>query len=233
MDIKAILFDFGGTLDSDGIDWFPRIYGGVLKQVQELDFEVFQICARQAADELSRDEGTGRLNMDQTVFRLCEVIHNELRTADPEYGEWNHREVAEEFVADAHDCLERNQEVLRKLNRKYRLGCISNNWGNVAGWCRQYQLDSYFETMIDSALVGSVKPDRIIFQTALNEMGLSPRECIYVGDNYSCDVLGAHAVGMKPIWITNGDSTLPESNSLDPLRISKLSDLLDGEITAA
>ena len=76
--IKAILFDFGGTLDSDGIDWFSRLYQGITSRCAGLDREVFQQCADQAANVMCTFPDTGRLTMAETVRRWMELIRDKL-----------------------------------------------------------------------------------------------------------------------------------------------------------
>jgi len=232
---QVILFDFGGTLDSDGIDWFTRIYLNAAGQIGPINREAFDKCAKHAADGIAELDDTPQLNIDQTARRICEHIYVEMNQ-DNGFGsdwhekvsKWNPHETAEEFITQAHVCLKRNLDVLHQLSHTFRLGCISNNWGNTAGWCRQFQLDRYFETIIDSTVVGAVKPDKTIFQAALNELQVSPDKCVYVGDKYDYDVLGAHAVGMTPVWLINdnGDSFDADNLSITPLRIKQLPDLI-------
>jgi putative hydrolase of the HAD superfamily len=250
MKVKAILFDFGGTLDSNGIDWFTRLYRAVTERLGHIEPAEFHRNADRAACDICLLEDTPRLSMDGTVHRLCEHIHALMngenkhvqnsacracrKRADLQCSQsvessnsWSVQEVAEEFMAESRKFIERNQLVLRELQKRFRLGCISNNWGNTAGWCRQFRLDRFFETMIDSTVVGAVKPDKRIFQVALDELKLPPQACVYVGDRYDCDVLGAHAAGLTPVWITNGQNGDNNDLSFRPRRISRLSDMLD------
>ena len=44
------------------------------------------------------------------------------------------------------------------------------------------------------------KPNRRIFDLALERAGLSAEEVWYVGDDYECDVLGARNAGIYPVW---------------------------------
>ena len=83
--------------------------------------------------------------------------------------------------------------------------------------------------MIDSTLVAAAKPDPRIFHAALNEMDLPPTECAYVGDRFDCDIKGAHAVGMTPVWINSSYYFGEVDNSVDPRRIKSLSDLLTAD----
>jgi putative hydrolase of the HAD superfamily len=236
--IEAILFDFGGTLDNDGTDWFTRIYHLVSSYVDDLDRDGFAQFADVAAKEIAAMEDTGKLTMDQTAHRFCLQIHKKLNNGfgcnvSKKASQWDPAAVAEQFVVEARGYLQRNRELMGRLHGRYRLGCISNNWGNTAGWCRQFELHDYFDTMVDSAVVGSSKPEKKIFQVALDELQLGAEQCVYVGDNYVWDVLGSHNAGMKPVWITGGQDNIfcgdADSGSLevDPLQIEKLTDLLD------
>jgi len=242
--IKAILFDFGGTLDSDGVHWFDRLYRGISRRQKGIVEQDFYACADMAANDISFLQDTPHLSMAQTVLRLCEHIHAGFRRRDDSLSpDWHPREIADEFIEQALQYIDRNRRVLEELHRRYRLGCLSNNWGNTAGWCRDLKLDQYFETMIDSTVVGAFKPDKVIFQAALDELQLAAACCAYVGDRYDCDVLGAHAAGLKPIWISNSNgsaappATAPSAAaserdgventaSIKPRRITKLPDLL-------
>lgn len=44
------------------------------------------------------------------------------------------------------------------------------------------------------------KPNRRIFEFALEKAGLKPEEVWYIGDNYECDIEGARNAGLFPVW---------------------------------
>ena len=228
--IEAILFDFGGTLDSDGLDWFTRIYQAVVKRIGHFDRDVFQNHADQAANDISLIPDTRLLTMDETAARLCHYIHNNMTRHNGSTKQWDPDEVALEFFNEAGTFLERNCLILQQLSQRYRIGCISNNWGNTLGWCRQFQLHQYFETVIDSTVIGCVKPDRAIFQAALDDLKISAESCAYIGDKYDPDVLGSHGAGMTPVWILPAERRDEcihlDSQQIAPRCINQLSDLL-------
>ena len=226
MQTKAILFDFGGTLDNDGTDWFTRLHRCVVASGQDVEWDIFQGHAKAAADYITTLDDTCELTMDGIVQRLSGHIHMLMTTADSNGGpSWLPERVAGEFLAEAQGYLSRNHDVLTQLGRRFRLGCISNNWGNTAGWCRQFELADYFETIIDSTVVGSAKPDKVIFQAALDELDLPPEACVYVGDWYPADMVGARAVGMTTVWLAQAHKECPDESFVDH-RIEKLPDLL-------
>jgi len=66
-----------------------------------------------------------------------------------------------------------------------------------------------FETIVVSDEIGWRKPLPVIFETALNRLGVSPAEAVHVGDRADADVAGAHGCGMHAIWINRDAAVLP------------------------
>ena len=226
--IEAILFDFGGTLDGDGVDWFRRFHVAIKEQGCLISEDDFARYAIQAANEICLLEDTKRLRMDQTAARLLERIYVLARAEHGKRGSgWDPGVVVDGFMAGAVRCFDRNRKVLLELRKRYRLGVISNNWGNTSGWCEQFSLDGFFETMIDSTAVGAEKPEAAIFEAALAELNLPAAVCAYVGDRYECDVVGSQGAGMTAIWITNDGESEQGCDLAANYRIKRLSDLLD------
>ena len=62
-------------------------------------------------------------------------------------------------------------------------------------------LASYFEVIIDSAVVGIAKPDPRVFALAARALRLQAREVVYVGDIPDVDVVGAQRAGMAGVLI--------------------------------
>ena len=223
--IKAILFDFGGTLDSDGVDWFTRLHRAIGSLGQPMDHDLFLTLASDAANWLTTCADTNRLTIQGTAERLCQHIHRQAADHNgDDQPSWTPKQVADIFFAQAHHVLTRNRRVLAQLHPRYRLGCISNNWGNTAGWCRQFDLDQHFKTIIDSTVVGISKPEPGIFHAALAELDLPPQNCAYVGDWFPADIVGAHAAGLKTVWVADQNKPCPDQSIVD-YRIAALPEL--------
>ncbi|MCI0694001.1 HAD family hydrolase [candidate division KSB1 bacterium] len=93
-------------------------------------------------------------------------------------------------------------EVFARLkNLGYRLGVISNSDGSIASSMQKFGFAPLFDCMIDSHVVGVEKPDPRIFEMALQQLGLPAERCVYVGDNYDRDIIGARRAGLVPILI--------------------------------
>jgi HAD superfamily hydrolase (TIGR01509 family) len=91
-----------------------------------------------------------------------------------------------------------NRAALERLrDAGFRLAVVSNSEGTVEAMLEEVGLRPFFETVVDSAVVGSVKPDARIFQIALARLGLQPADALMVGDSPTADVHGAHALGVR------------------------------------
>ena len=214
--IKAILFDFGGTLDNDGVDWFTRLHRAIESLGPPMDRNLFQTLADNAAYWLNTCPDVHQLSFQGTAERICQHVH---RHAPEPNGNgspnWTPKQVADLFHAEADQFLTRNRALLAQLRPHYQLGCISNNWGNTAGWCRQFELDQHFQTIIDSTVVGITKPEPGIFRAALDQLNLPPQACAYVGDWFPADIVGAHAADLKTIWVAPPSKTCPDPTIVD------------------
>jgi len=108
-----------------------------------------------------------------------------------------------------------------------RLGVVSN--GRTAKQRRKLeslQLSARLGAVLISEDFGVAKPDARIFQAAARKLGLTPSECVFVGDNPEKDVRAAAAAGMRTVWFR---AALPWPAGLPPAEESVASrpELLD------
>lgn len=91
--------------------------------------------------------------------------------------------------------------VIENLVGKFQLGVISNGFPDV-----QYQklktlgVKQLFNCIVLSGEVGLLKPDPRIFWKANTSLAREPEECLFVGDSYNVDVVGAKRAGMRACW---------------------------------
>ncbi len=116
---------------------------------------------------------------------------------------------------------------LEKLSRqRVRLGVISNISSHEVALniLKHVGLETYFDKVVTSALVGVRKPDPGIFRYALFQFGLRPEQAAHVGDSEAMDVRGAKAVGLRTILVSK--RTL-ESETIADYRVNRLNELPD------
>ena len=88
-------------------------------------------------------------------------------------------------------------------NKGIRTGVISNiSYASsvVAERINRLLPENSFEFIITSSNYIFRKPNKRIFDLALEKAGLEPDEVWYIGDQYECDVKGALNAGLLPIW---------------------------------
>ena len=91
--------------------------------------------------------------------------------------------------------------TLRALKARGRkLALISNVGVDVRGVLVRGGMGDLFDAVILSFEVGSVKPQRSIFQLALDALGVPPGRALMVGDNAHDDAGAAH-LGIRTLLL--------------------------------
>jgi HAD superfamily hydrolase (TIGR01509 family) len=201
---KAILFDFGGTLDSDGVPWKERFYPIYREEGIDWDLPTYERLFHASDDSLTHE----KLGEVDYQAMLLEQVSRVLRNGD-RYDALLARRIADRFYSDSLRCLNRNRPLLQRLSKQYLLGIVSNFYGNLEFLCEEIGYSEFFSTVIDSARVGVKKPNAAIFEAALERLGCSPQEAVFVGDNPIRDMAPAKALAMPHVWL----------NTLDPGRV--------------
>ncbi len=93
------------------------------------------------------------------------------------------------------------KQLLETLVHQHPLALVSNGFAEMQR-AKLAALDfaHYFDCQVYSANAGFRKPHPKIFQQAARKLGLTPVECLFVGDSHERDVIGARAAGMKTCW---------------------------------
>lgn len=196
-DVEAVLFDFGGTLDADGLTWGERIAGCCRDEGVTIDASVFDAIFYAADNELV-GVVPSTLPFRDTVFRLVAGLARGLGLGDDAPVD----RVTTRFVDRARQTLDRNRPLLAALGGRYRLGLVSNFYGNLAAVCQECGIRDLFSVILDSTEVGWMKPDPRIFRKATEALGLRPAAAVFVGDSLPRDMAGARAAGIPHIWLT-------------------------------
>ncbi|MEP6994358.1 MAG: HAD family hydrolase [Acidobacteriota bacterium] len=194
----ALLFDFGGTLDADGVAWKDRFFALVSEAGVAVEREVFDRAFYRADDALV-GHLPKELSLQETVERLAGDLSKALGQG-PELA----RTVAAKFVADALTKLDENARLLAGLSSRYRIGVVSNFYGNLQAICSGTSIGRYVDVAVDSEAVGAEKPDPRIFQAALSALDTDAGRAVFVGDSLPRDMAGARGLGMPHVWLQPG-----------------------------
>jgi putative hydrolase of the HAD superfamily len=229
--MKAVLFDLGHTLIDYHNDW----RGSERRAVETVSQEVCDRLDNGArADEVSKhllallEAGRAIKLSKQIEIPLVQVLEDcfsrfEVKDAKlMDFGLENFYAV----LLEGREIVPGTEAMLQTVKRMgYGIGLVSDvAWGLPSYFplkdMRFYGLDDYFDDMVFSTDVGLRKPNPKIFEIALQNLGSSPVESIFVGNNLQADIKGALDVGMTAVlkrsnFYSHDDSIVPSAKISD------------------
>lgn len=112
------------------------------------------------------------------------------------------------------------QELLKWSGENYKIGLLSNIMpGFIDRMLREGALPHLaYDQIIDSSVVGSIKPEAKIFELAQERAGVPPEEILFIDDSRA-NLMAAEKLGWKVIWFDSyrpSDSVLRISTALEP-----------------
>lgn len=190
--MECVLFDFGGTLDSDGTSWGNRFYPLYKEAGLAITREQFDRAFYASDDNLATRFNLKGLNLEDTLHLQVRCV---LESVAPDRLDLTEK-IAGRFLEDCRSHFRRNRPVLERLAARYRLGIVSNWYGNLEDILRGEGLRELFGAVADSSVVGCIKPEPKIFRHAADALGSPVEECLMVGDSVPRDMRGAEGLKM-------------------------------------
>jgi putative hydrolase of the HAD superfamily len=119
------------------------------------------------------------------------------------------------------------REVLDVLRERYPLALVTDaQSAYTRGELHKVGLLDYFDPIIVSGDHGYRKPDRRLFQFALDGMGVAAENALYVGNDMRRDIFGAREVGMKTVMFDSNQGTKVHLDCVPDYTIMDFRDLL-------
>lgn len=184
MNIKNIIFDFGGVL----IDWNPRyFYRNRFHDEVEMEFFLNKICGPE-------------WNLKQDAGRSFNDATNELVIKFPQY-EKEIRNYYANWTKMIGGAIEENVALIGGLKDHYRLFGLTN-WSAEAFpiILNQYPFFKAFEGIVVSGTEKIVKPDARIYNLLLTRYVLKAEESVFIDDNKD-NIDAANKLGFKTIHL--------------------------------
>lgn len=208
-EIHAVTFDCWGTL----------IYEDNPERTFEMRATAFFELLMEAGAEATFEQAAEALTV--AWQRHADCWAREIATGSPEVAQWamdvfgvREFEYVDRLVAVLQETpayhgvrtLDGARELLLSLrNRDIRRGLICDT-GLVPSWVvrrllRSVALIEELEVLIFSDEIGVPKPNRLMFEAALDALGAKPEYTIHVGDLRRTDVVGARNMGMTSVRV--------------------------------
>lgn len=225
--IKAVIFDFGGTLDTDGVHWsakFWKAYQVYVKSLSLQDFRKAYVYSENLMTHSikSNDSFLATLNK-QVELQFQYLIGTNLSPEDNSGKLIN--EISYSCYSDVLNKIENAKIILTKLKADYQLSLVSNFYGNIETVLKELSIHHFFSSIIDSTVVNLRKPDPAIFELAVNSLGLKSKECVVVGDSYERDIEPSKKINCHTIWLKGESWCEPSNTSSADFAVKSLSEV--------
>ena len=173
--IEWVFFDVGSTIIDEHIAYEHR-----MKDIADLANTTYR-SVYETAMEFYKQNKKG----DLETAKLLGV----------DLTKWHKED--EVLYSDAYECLE-------ILSGRYKIGIIANQSLGTKDRLEQHGILQYIDLVIASAEEGVAKPDKKIFEIALERGNCKPNNAVMIGDRIDNDIIPAKLLGMHTIWIKQG-----------------------------
>jgi len=186
MNIKAVGFDYGGVI-------------GIHQNVMPSISEILNMPLDEIRTVYFQHNHLG--NVDSLPYeKVWEIVLNKLNRSE------KHSEVVE--LLRARSGIDLNQDVLKIVDdikaSKLKIGLLSNNTRENGDRLRELGLDKHFDVFLISADIGYQKPSHEAFRIFFEQLGVTPRESVYIDDSAQSLKL-AGEIGYHPILFKTAD----------------------------
>ena len=207
--LKGIIFDYGGTIDTDALHWSEVIWKGYQQVGVRVSKEVYRLAYVHGERSLAKFP---LIKTEHNFLDLLKIKLNIQTSFLVDAKMWMGMDKKEEKrcrisnqIADfcyqfVLDNLKKSRDVLNILSAQYPLVLVSNFYGNIQTILDDFKLN-FFQSVIESAVVGIRKPDPRMFQLGVEALNLNPEEVAVVGDAYDKDIIPANSLGCKTVWL--------------------------------
>jgi putative hydrolase of the HAD superfamily len=205
-EIEAIISDFGGVLTSPLLNSFAAFQDASGISLQQLGEAMAAIGTRNGANPLFELE-TGRMTEADFLGQLATELSEQLGRRVELHG------FGEQYLDELHP-NERVIEYMRELRaRGYKMAICTNNvreWEPL--WRAKLPVDEIFHVVVDSAFVGTRKPEPRIYEITLERLGVDPQAALLL-DDIEANCTAARELGINAVWFRETDQAIGEVES--------------------
>ena len=195
---RAILWDLGGVILRTE-DWEPR---HCLDRMLDLpNGKIYELVFE---SEISRKATVGEATNDDIWMRVGEQLtlsRDELTLVRDEF--WSGDRIDKDLI-----------RFIRTRTNGTKMGLLSNGWSSTRRFLEErWHIAEIFDDIIISAEVGLAKPDRRIYQLALDRLGVEAEQTIFI-DDFIENLEGARELGIHGIHFQDPQTVMEELQDL-------------------
>jgi epoxide hydrolase-like predicted phosphatase len=202
-----VISDFGGVLTSPLLDSFTAFQESSGISLEHLGMAMAAVAGRLGVNPLFELE-TGRMTEAEFLRSLSEQLSDQLGRSIEMHG------FGERYFEHLHP-NEPMIEYMRELRgRGYKLAICTNNvreWEQR--WRSKLPVDEIFDVVVDSAFVGTRKPEPRIYEITLERLGVAADAAMIV-DDIELNCTAARELGLAAVWFQSTEQAIAEIEAL-------------------
>jgi len=221
MKYEAVIFDLFGTL----------VYKFPLQEHMHILSKMASVVSVPPEDfirlwfDTFNERGLGIFSIKTNIEHICRKIGIKPENDQIELAAHINLEYAVRTINPLPDA----PQVISYLRSEgYKIGLISNCSSSIPQIVNKLPFAPLIDVSVYSSLIGIQKPDPRIYQLAIKQLAVEPKDCLYIGDGDSQELTGASKVGMQPILLR-----LLNENGVDVHRVDTERDVWDGPIISS
>ena len=229
-EIKGVIFDYGGTIDTNGDHWAEVIWEQYLAAETNISKELFREAYVHGERTLAKMPiiepcDTFKILLEKKI----EIQAEYLREKGYPLSDAQKERISADCYQRVLSTLDTTRNVVATLSKRYPMVLVTNFYGNMPVVLREFKLDSFFGRIIESSVVGIRKPDPALFALGVEALGLPAQEILVVGDSYKKDIQPSLSLGCRTAWIKGlcWEEETPQPDALPHRIISSIEELLD------
>ncbi len=176
---KLIIFDFDGTI-ANTIGVGITIFNEMARKHKFKELKDFDEVRGKNLKQFIKDHEISRIKFIFYLREFLEKLHKEIDKVEPYEG---------------------MKEIIKKLNKNYKLGIVSaNSKGNIKKFLELNDMNFYFDFIYNFPLILGKSQ---AFNKLIKEKKLNKKDLVYIGDEDS-DIDAAKKAGIDIISVTWG-----------------------------
>lgn len=202
--IKGIIFDYGGTIDTDGIHWGELIGEEYNKAGIGIGRGLYREAYVHGERSLAKSPIIEPTDTFHTLLKKKITLQFEyLSQQDSQLMLTQEQadKIADACYARVNEALALTRGIVQKLAERYPMVLVTNFYGNMPVVLEEFGLTKYFNSIIESSVVGLRKPDPALFNLGVKALGVEADEIVVIGDSYRKDIYPSTTLGCRTVWL--------------------------------
>ena len=206
----TILFDVDNTLYDQKIP-FINAYAEVFNSSYDIDLDKLYFSSRKYSDMVFEKAQSGEITMeDMYIFRMKNAFKDfDIDISDKEALEFQRSYAQNQKMIEMSPIM---KNIINYCSSRVNLGAVTNGpTRHQFDKAKSLGLTKWIpkEKIFISEEQKASKPDKRIFEIALEKLNIKAEDSYFIGDSFENDVIGAKGANIKTIWFNRDQKEIP------------------------